>query len=194
VKRTAVTAPEGSVSRLFRLLRIGIGLGALLVAFVAATLFLFVFPHTDPPGHADAVVVLSGGGNGRLNPALRLMDEGVAPTLAISGAGLDPKYLKAKRLCAHHPSGYRLICFDPKPYSTVGEAEAIARMARSHGWRRVVAVTSTYHVYRARMLIKRCYHGGLAMVGTSYPLRDVVPFVASEWAKLIYHLTVKRSC
>jgi uncharacterized SAM-binding protein YcdF (DUF218 family) len=172
-----------------------IGLAALVVAWVAATLVLFVFPSTDPAGHADAVVVLSGGGNGRLDPALKLVERGVAPLLVISGAHLDPRYRKARALCdGRRRNGFRILCFDPHPYSTRGEAEEIARLARRRGWSKIDVVTSTYHVFRARMIVQRCYHGRLAMIGTSYSLKHYVPFILSEWGKLLYQLTIQRSC
>src|SRR5205823_5133085 len=84
------------------------------------------------------------------DPALALMRRRVAPVLAISGAFLDPKWTKAHRLCRGEegPTRYRVLCFVPQPYSTRGEARAIARLAVQHGWRRVIVVTSTFHVTR----------------------------------------------
>src|SRR5437660_2891202 len=131
LKRTAVTAEEGTVLRLRRPLFV---LALLAVAWLVTTGFLFVWPSTDPPGHADAVVVLSGGRNRRLDPALRLMRQQVAPLLVISGAGFDLKWVKARRLCAHGAKGFRVLCFDPHPYSTRGEARTIARLAHEHHW------------------------------------------------------------
>jgi uncharacterized SAM-binding protein YcdF (DUF218 family) len=192
VKRTAVTRAEGSVSGLLRL--VWIILALLLVAFVAATAVLFVWPSTDRAGHADAVVVLSGGRDSRLDPALELMRRNVAPVLVISGAGLDARWKKARRLCREGATGFRVLCFDPNPYSTRGEAQEIARLARSHGWTKVDVVTSHYHVFRARLVIRRCYKGGLAMIGTGYPWQTAVLAWFSEWGKLAYQLTAQRSC
>lgn len=194
VKRTAATEPEGTVSLLFRLLRIGIGLAALLVAFVVATGYMFIFPRTDPPGHADAVVVLSGGHNWRLDPALELMRRGVAPTLVISAVALDPNWTKAHRICRDGLPDKKVLCPIPDPYSTRGEARMIARLARQHGWHKIDVVTSRYHVFRARIVIRRCYHGELAMVGTHYPWLAAPLDWLSEWGKLIVQETVERSC
>src|SRR5438132_5812469 len=146
VKRTAVTAAEGTVSGLRRP-RILLPLAVLVLAWLVATGVLFVWPSTDSPGRADAVVVLSGGRDRRLDPALRLMRQRVAPVLVISGAGYDEKWKKARGLCAHGAQGFRVLCFDPTPYSTRGEARGIARLAREHGWRKVDVVTSRYHVF-----------------------------------------------
>ena len=166
----------------------------LALAWLIATGVLFVWPSTDSPGRADAVVVLSGGRDRRLDPALRLMRQHVAPLLVISGTGFDPKWKKARALCAHGSQGFRVVCFDPQPYSTRGEARGIARLARQHGWRTVDVVTSRYHVFRAAMLIERCYHGRLRMIGASYPWSDVPIAWLSEWGKLLVQVTAERSC
>ena len=143
-------------------------LAVLVAAWLVACAFLFVWPHTDaPPAHADAVVVLSGGLNRRLDPALALVRSGVAPVLAISSPyrGRWPKAQRALLAGRSSRSRFHVLCFTPNPYSTQGEARAVARLARAHGWSRVVVVTSTFHVTRARMLFRRCYHGQLWMVG-----------------------------
>lgn len=169
-------------------------LAALFLAWVGASLYLFVWHPTDPPGHADAVVVLSGGRDSRLLPAVRLVERGVAPVLVISGAGYDPKWHTARELCAHGARRFRVICFDPHPYSTQGEAEEIARLAQARHWKRVDVVTSRYHVFRAGIIVRRCYHGHLAMIGTPTDAETTAVAVFSEWVKLLYHLTIQRSC
>jgi uncharacterized SAM-binding protein YcdF (DUF218 family) len=114
---------------------------------------------------------------------------GVAPKLVISD-GLDPEWPQANRLCR---SG-RAICFTPDPYSTQGEARWIGREAKERGWDSIAVVTSTYHVRRARMIVERCYHGRLAMIGAHPPLGNRVVGVAWEWPKSVVYLTLKRSC
>jgi uncharacterized SAM-binding protein YcdF (DUF218 family) len=178
--------------------RLLLGIAALVAAWLVAAAFLFGWPSADsgPPAHADAVVVLSGGLNRRLDPAIALVRRGVAPVLAISGAFLDPKWKKARKLCngGYGPTRFRVLCFEPKPYSTRGEAEAVGRLARQHGWSRIVVVTSTYHVTRARMLFRRCYHGRLWMAGTSAPFRVLPREWVSETVKLLVQATVERGC
>lgn len=167
--------------RLFLLLLV---LGAL----AAASIWLYAFPHTDPPGRADAVVVLSGSNHDRLPKALALMRAHVAPVLAISdGARTVPA------LCRRR-APYRVLCFRPAPFSTRGEAEAIARFARARGWRTVDVVTSSYHVYRTRLIVERCYHGVLRVVASEPRPWDYVVGAASEWPKLALALTLRRRC
>jgi uncharacterized SAM-binding protein YcdF (DUF218 family) len=177
--------------------RVLIVLAALVAIWLAACAVLFVWPSAaSSPGSADAIVVLSGGRNSRLDPALALMRRGVAPILVISSPSQDRKWKTARRLCsAHHTAGVpRILCFEAHPYSTRGEARAIAAVARAHDWTHVVVVTSTYHVTRARMLVRRCYDGAVSMVGTSSTWWKLPEEWASETGKLAVQLTAERGC
>jgi uncharacterized SAM-binding protein YcdF (DUF218 family) len=172
-------------------------LAGLVTAWLIACAVFFVWPRTEPvPVNADAVVVLSGGRDSRLDPALALMRRHVAPVLVISSPAQDTKWRSAQRMCNARPHAYpfRVLCFEAHPFSTKGEAQAIARLAREHGWSKVVVVTSTFHVTRARMLVKRCYKGGLAMVGTSSTWWRLPEEWASETGKLLVQLTLRRGC
>lgn len=166
--------------------------------WLVAVAFLFVWPQANgkAPAHADAVVVLAGAKDLRLDPALKLVRRGVAPILAISSAFKDPKWTKAQRLCKGEDGRqrFKVICFTAVPYSTRGEAETVARLAKHEGWNLVVVVTSTYHVTRARMLFRRCYKGQLWMVGTSSPLKVLPQEWAFETGKLIVQTLFERSC
>jgi uncharacterized SAM-binding protein YcdF (DUF218 family) len=172
-------------------------IAALLVVWLVACAVLFVWPSAaSSPRRADVVVVLSGDRNHRLDPALSLVRQGVAPLLVISSPGYDPKWRKARQLCSphRHSTAFRVLCFEADPYSTRGEARAIGRLAREHHWRRVVVVTSTFHVTRARMLVKRCYRGALTMVGADSTWWRLPEEWASETGKLLVQLTLRRGC
>jgi len=174
--------------------RILLLVAGLVALWLVAVAFLFVWPRADaPPKHADAVVVLSGGLDRRLDPALQLVRQGVAPTLVISSPNRG-NWPKARKLCKAGASGFHVVCFQAQPYSTQGEARAIARLAAAHHWTRVVVVTSTFHVTRARMLIERCYHDKLWVVGSEWPWWRLPEEWVSETGKLLVQLTVQRRC
>jgi uncharacterized SAM-binding protein YcdF (DUF218 family) len=164
----------------------------LLVAAWAAVVARFVlWPVQDSPRRADAVVVLAGD-HLRLGKALELMARRVAPTLVISD-GLAPGWRRANRLC-RGGARFRVLCFRPRPYSTRGEARAVARMAAARGWRSVLVVTSTYHVTRARLLSDRCVGARVSVTGSTYR-RSLIPLeVFLEPAKLGYALALARAC
>jgi uncharacterized SAM-binding protein YcdF (DUF218 family) len=172
--------------------RLVLVLVVLVVAAWAAVVTRFVlWPVQDSPRRADAVVVLAGD-HLRLGKALELMTRHVAPTLVISD-GLAPGWREANRLCRGE-ARFRVVCFRPDPYSTRGEARAVARMAAARGWRSVLVVTSTYHVTRARLLFDRCVSARVRVTGSTYR-RSLIPLeVFLEPAKLVYALIVTRSC
>ena len=191
MKRTPFTGAEGTVARV--VLRV---LGVLAGAWVVFALVFFVWaPWAGPaPLHADAVVVLSGGRE-RLPPALRLIRRGVAPVLAISSVGRTPHWPLGHELCrARRYAKARVLCFAAVPYSTRGEAETVARLARQRGWQRLVVVTSRFHTTRARMLFRRCYHGRLSMVGVASTWWKLPRDWADETGKLVYQLVAQRGC
>ncbi len=166
----------------------------LLLGFVAGSVRLFLWPHEDAPKRADAVIVLAGSRGPRLEKGLELMASRVAPTLVISDAPA-PGWPEANHLCRRGAS-FRVICFKPDPYSTRGEAQRVARMARRQGWERIVVVTSTFHVFRARMLFERCTGIGTKVdaVGARYALQRTPRYLVSEWIKLAHAETVGRGC
>jgi uncharacterized SAM-binding protein YcdF (DUF218 family) len=156
------------------------------VAYLAVASYLFLVHHGDSPAKADAVVVLSGTDQ-RLPVGQRLVREGYAPLLVVSRSN-DPTAAE-RRAC-----NTGALCFRAKPYSTRGEARAIARLAAARGWRMVDVVTSQFHVFRARIVIRRCYHGGLRMIGASQsPLRLPID-MANESLKLVYQEVFARGC
>jgi uncharacterized SAM-binding protein YcdF (DUF218 family) len=153
----------------------------------AVTLYLFVLVPSDHVEHADAIVVLSGDRK-RLSTGLRLFRDKVAPVLVISRDGRG--WTEADALCARP----NVACFQADPYSTEGEARATERLARRQGWSRIVVVTSRYHLRRAHMLFERCTDLRPEMVAARTTPLDYLVDVPWEWGKLLYQVTIDRSC
>lgn len=157
----------------------------LLVVLVAASLYLFVFVPSPHPRRADAIVVLSSNRD-RYDLGVRLYRQRVAPTLVVSLPAFS------------EPAGYdcpqHALCFHAQPYSTRGEAETVARLARTHSWHTIVVVTSRYHVRRAYMLFRRCTSAKLVFVPARTPFYAYVLAVPLEWAKLAVQVTAQRKC
>lgn len=159
-------------------------------AFVAASVLMFVWaPFATPhPRKVNAIVVLAGSKQ-RLPVALRLWHRGAARWLLVSRDPLDGRRV---RLCEHPPA--RVVCFQAEPYSTRGEARWVARFAAHEGWHSLAVVTSRFHLYRARVLFRRCTKARLELVATPVQWWLWPYDVLAEWAKLAVAETVRRGC
>jgi len=164
----------------------------LLAAWLVVASALFVWPHDDEPimGRADAVVSLAGSAN-RLPVAQGLVADGVAPVLAVSLDG-SPNNRGSEELCRRPRP--RLVCFRADTISTRGEARALERLARDRGWDDVVVVTSDFHVFRARMILERCYGDRLRLEGAPSSALWRPWHMATETVKLALALTLRRGC
>lgn len=141
----------------------------LFAAWIAVGYAVFVSPHVNKLEHADAVVVLGGPFvDGRLDYAKRLVDEQYADTLVISNGAErdDPTHWP----CTGFESAAAAVrCFIPEPDTTQGEAREIRGYAEQYGWTKIIVVTSSYHVSRARMIIERCFDGQVMMTSPAAP-------------------------
>jgi hypothetical protein len=161
----------------------------LVAAWLVACGFLFLWPEEDSVRQADAVVVLGGDADHRIPRGLELVESGVARQLVLSREP-GSKWDRWRRLCPRRS----VACFQADPYSTQGEAEAVARLAARRGWRSVAVVTSRYHLFRARILFDRCLDGRLALVGARYDRRWLPLILPLETAKLVRAVAVDRDC
>jgi uncharacterized SAM-binding protein YcdF (DUF218 family) len=162
----------------------------LVIVWAIVASWLFIVHHGDEPFGADAVIVL-GGTKQRLPAGLDLMRRGFAPLLVVSKSHA-PTPLETATCNDRHR--YRVICFDAHPFSTRGEAEQIGKLARTNHWTRINVVTSNYHVFRARILIRRCYHEALRMIGASQTMSHLPVDVVKESVKLVRAETAQRGC
>jgi hypothetical protein len=165
-----------------------ITVGALLGAFVVATAFVLGWPPQGAPARVDAIVMLAGPGD-RLPVAVQLAREGRAPVLVVSQG-----HLGYGGPCPAAVPGVRLVCFDPDPADTRGEAEYLASLAAREHWRSVAVVATPEQDVRARLIIGRCYPGTLYVVTAPVPVSQLPYEVAYGWAALFKALVLQRSC
>jgi uncharacterized SAM-binding protein YcdF (DUF218 family) len=139
-------------------------------------------------GRVDAIVMLAGPGD-RLALAQQLAREQRAPVLVVSqgwqgyGGPCPPK-----------TPGVTLICFDPDPGNTRGEAEFAGHLAERYHWRSIVLVTAPAQDTRARVLMRRCFSGSIFAVTASMPWEDWPYQVAYGWGALVKALVLQRAC
>jgi len=174
-----------------RLLRWVVILVLGLAAATAATLWLFVWPSSDEPRPAAAVVVLDGGDGERLEEALDLMRLGVAPTLVLYG-GREDGTAREGRLC-REDGAFAVLCPRAEP-DAHAEARALGDLSSERGWRSLVVVTSTYGVSRARLLVDGCVAARVDVVGSTPPAGAWARAIPREWKDYLNALLVDRGC
>lgn len=164
-------------------------LAVVLVAVSAATARLFVWPDQGMTARVSAIVMLDSPGGDALNVALRLARQQRAPFLVISLGTPDSSYG-----CPRPIPRVRLICFNPAPATTQGEAEYVGRLARKYRWRSVAVVTITTQDSRARLRVERCFAGPVYVVTTPIALTSWPYQIAYQWGALVKALVVQRGC
>jgi uncharacterized SAM-binding protein YcdF (DUF218 family) len=163
-----------------------------VILLAALTSVLFLWPPSDEPNSADAIVMLSGGSGDRLDEAVRLAEEGVAPVVVHAG-NWDSR--DARRLCTRDQS-FEVICLRPDPDNTRTEARAVAELAEDRRWQSIAVVTSTTHVTRAGILFRRCIEGDVQIVESrpDYSRRSLAVKLVEEWIALLDVLVLERDC
>jgi hypothetical protein len=161
---------------------------AVLVAFGTATARLFVWPTQGMPTHVSAIVMLAGPGD-RLDTALQLARARRAPTLVVSRG-----HMGYGGACPPKIPGRTLICFDPSPSSTRGEAQFVGRLAKRYHWHSVVLVTTRAQDTRARIRVGRCFSGQIYVVAVPLPFYDWPYEIAYEWGATFKALVLQWAC
>ncbi|TSE00492.1 YdcF family protein [Skermania sp. ID1734] len=153
---------------------------AFLVAATGALIRnVYVDPNTSKPLQpADAVVVLGGATYERFRYGIQLAEEGLAPQVLISNSA-GPRDPVMTRIC-DTPARVSITCFLPVPWTTRGEAQEIRTVAAERGWRSIILVTSTDHLYRARYIVGRCFTGQIQLA--TYPQTRGISELLFAWA------------
>lgn len=133
----------------------------LLTELLACAIFAITAGHflatTNTPSQADAIVVLGGncGDYPRVEHALRLFNQGYAPSVVFSGgtmqsAGLACSSAQLSLEAAQQlglPTEATIIADGAQ--STYDEAVNLRRLVQQHGWHSLIVVTSLFHTRRA---------------------------------------------
>lgn len=110
--------------------------------------------RAPPPPAADGIVVLTGGVD-RIETGLRLLDQGVAPLLLISGVGGGVPLAELTRSVRLPTPLAGQVTLGRVATTTSGNAAETAIWARAHAVRRLIVVTAGYHMPRALLEIGR---------------------------------------
>lgn len=138
------------------------------------------------PTYADGIVVLTGGAD-RVAAGLRLLAQGRARILLVSGVGGDAGFGALARQTGTDPALAERVTLGRVAASTYGNAQETAAWARANRLDSLIVVTAYYHMPRALAELSRALPGvrlypdpvrPVALVGV-LPLR----LLAVEYAK-----------
>ena len=94
-----------------------------------------MWPAEGAPAHVDAIVMLAGDGD-TVGVALQLARQHRAPVLVVSQG-----WMGYGGPCPPKTSDATVICFEPNPGNTRGEAQFVGGLAKRYHWRSMVLVT-----------------------------------------------------
>lgn len=152
-------------------------IGCLLAGLVGIPIFLILLYFSlralggylivsDSLSRSEAIVVLSGGGNARLEEAGRLYKEELADKLILTETGDKVQgynqdysfYLKLKMLNMEIPPT-AIFVTDEHARNTYDEAVAVLDLMKKHKYFSCIVITDPYHTRRTRMVFQRVFTG-----------------------------------
>jgi hypothetical protein len=161
-----------------------------LLALGGATARLLIWPDQGMPANVSAIVMLNGPGD-RLRTALQLAWQHRAPFLVVARGSAAFGH---GSVCAPPIPQVKVICFDPHPATTQGEAEFAGRLATKYHWHSVALITTTPQDSRARMMMERCFRGAVYVMTTPIALASWPHQIVYQWGAIIKALVVRRDC
>jgi hypothetical protein len=163
-------------------------LAVVVVTVSAVTARLFIWPDRGMPARVSAIVMLDSPGNS-VGDAVRLARQHRVPFLVIS----EGSYLSGYG-CPSPIPRVKLICFNPVPATTQGEARFVGRLAKKYHWHSIAVVTITPQDSRARLRMERCFSGPVYVVTRPVAVASWPYEIAYEWGAMIKALVFQRSC
>jgi len=154
-----------------------------------ATARWFIWPRQGMPSRVDAIVMLNGPGD-RLDTALDLAWAHRASTVVISRGS---RYWGHGSICAPPIPRIRVICFDPSPPTTRGEAQFAGVLARRYGWHSMVVVAVAPQDTPARLRVGACFSGKIYVVNGQLGRAEWPSLIAHYWGATIKAL-VQPAC
>ena len=156
-----------------------------LAYLLGFAVFMLTLERPAPPEKTDAIVVLTGGG-GRIPRGLKLMEDGMAKRMLISGA--DTR-VKPGELAAEHGVPRRLFacCIDLgyEAVDTRSNADETARWLATHRYASVRLVTAEWHMHRARMELAAALTSPVTVIGDAVPSNPPFGMLVREYNKYL---------
>ncbi|WP_187288807.1 ElyC/SanA/YdcF family protein [Microbacterium sp. B19] len=133
----------------------------MLLVPIIAGLPVYVWPPQSPPEEADYALVLGPPNPPRVHAAERLLRQGLIGEVVLSVSPDGPESAAQYPACQDD----RARCLVPDPFTTKGEARLAETLAVGAEEPRIIVVTFTPQVARARYIFDRCYGGQVQVIG-----------------------------
>lgn len=161
-------------SRRRRVLLVLSGSALLALAAYGFTQLGTFMAHEDPLQQADAIFVFAGTVSERPLEAAELYHSGYAPRIVITRAVVEQAILEVRRRGVRIPTEYdsnrevlrqlripdaALVTPEFVHDNTAEEARTLRELALAHDWRRVIVVSSKYHLRRIAIATRRQLRG-----------------------------------
>lgn len=146
----------------------------------------FLMPM-DEPSFAEAIIVVSGGGEERLNKGIELYEEGYSDLLVLSGDALDPtspsnaEVMKEQALEEGIPID--AILLDTESKTTFENARNVKKVLEEYGLKEpysLILVTTEYHQRRLLQNFKEVYNDSETVTFINQPA-DVKYWGPNTW-------------
>jgi uncharacterized SAM-binding protein YcdF (DUF218 family) len=166
--------PVAIFSRRQKSLLIAALLGVFAMGVLAFTGLGRFMAREDPLQKADAIFVFAGKYIERPLEAADLYKDGYAPRIVVTRATLDQATFELQRRRVRIPTEYDLTAemleqvgvpdsalVSPRFIhdNTAEEARTLRELTLQHGWRRVIVVSSKYHLRRVSLAVRRQLRG-----------------------------------
>ena len=135
----------------------------------------------EPPETSDVIVVLSGDNYDaeRATRAASLFKSGLAPRVVATGRALrsyaTTTDLMKRDLVEHGVPESAIVPFTHKADDTRDEAAAVSEFVRSHGWKKILLVTSNYHTRRSQYIYEHVLPSSDQLLTVAAPDSDYDP-------------------
>jgi uncharacterized SAM-binding protein YcdF (DUF218 family) len=150
----------------------------------------------DAPEPSDVIIVLSGDNYDavRAARAAALFRAGLAPHVVATGRSLrsyaSTTDLMKRDLVDHGVPASAIIPLTHRADDTREEAVAVSEFVASHGWKKILLVTSNYHTRRSEYIYQRCLPPGTQLRVISAPDIEYDPqswWRTREGLKIFFH-------